>query len=62
MGCNNRLAEAEAVGSVWSKGDSYDNAMAEALNSLNKAEMIRDLGPWEGIDDLEIVVAEYIHW
>ena len=37
-----RLAEAEAVGSVGSKGDSYDNAMAEALNSLFKAECIRN--------------------
>ena len=36
-----RLAEAEAVASVGSKGDSYDNAMAEALNSLFKAECIR---------------------
>ena len=37
-----RLAEAEAVASVGSKGDSYDNAMAEALNSLFKAECIRN--------------------
>ena len=57
-----RLAEAEAVASVGSKGDSYDNAMAEALNSLFKAELIRNRGPWRGIDDLEIAVAEYIDW
>ncbi|XUK64621.1 Integrase catalytic domain-containing protein [Plantibacter sp. RU18] len=57
-----RLAEAEAVASVGSKGDSYDNAMAEALNSLFKAELIRNLGPWKGIDELEIAVAEYIDW
>ena len=37
-----RLAEAEAVASVGSRGDSYDNAMAEALNSLFKAECIRN--------------------
>ena len=37
-----RLAEAEAVTSVGSKGDSYDNAMAEAFNSLFKAECIRN--------------------
>ena len=37
-----RLAEADAVASVGSKGDSYDNAMAEALNSLFKAECIRN--------------------
>jgi putative transposase len=47
---------------VGSKGVSYDNAMAEALNSLFKAELIRNRGPWRGIDDLEIAVAEYIDW
>lgn len=57
-----RLAEAGAVASVGSRGDSYDNAMAEALNSLFKAELIRNKGPWKGIDDLEIAVAEYIDW
>lgn len=57
-----RLNEAEAVASVGSKGDSYDNAMAEALNSLFKAELVRNLGPWRGIDDLEIAVAEYTDW
>jgi len=36
--------------------------MAEALNSLVKAELIRNLDPWKGIDDLEIAVAEYIDW
>lgn len=36
-----RLAESDAVASVGSKGDSYDNAMAEALNSLYKAELNR---------------------
>lgn len=57
-----RLEAAEAVASVGSKGDSYDNAMAEALNSLFKAELVRNLGPWKGIDDLEIAVAEYVDW
>ena len=36
--------------------------MAEAFNSLFKAELIRNRGPWKGIDDLEIAVAEYIEW
>ena len=36
--------------------------MAEALNSLFKAELIRNKGPWKGIDDVEIAVAEYIDW
>ena len=57
-----RLAEAGAVASVGSKGDSYDNAMAEALNSLFKAELVRNKGPWLSINDLEIAVAEYIDW
>jgi len=57
-----RLAEAGAVASVGSTGDSYDNALAEAFNSLFKAELIRNKGPWRSIDDLEIAVAEYIDW
>jgi transposase InsO family protein len=62
-----RLAEADAVASVGSKGDSYDNAMAEALNSLFKAECIRNpairpTGGWTNVRDVEIAVAEYIDW
>lgn len=62
-----RLAEAEAVGSVGSRGDSYDNAMAEALNSLFKAECIRNpimrpKGGWRSVADVEIAVAEYVDW
>ncbi|TCM42796.1 integrase-like protein [Kribbella sp. VKM Ac-2568] len=62
-----RLAEAEAVASVGSKGDSYDNAMAEAFNSLFKAECIRNpvMRPkdgWTSVADVEIAVAEYIDW
>ena len=62
-----RLAEADAVASVGSKGDSYDNAMAEALNSLFKAECIRNplmrpKGGWKNVGDVEIAVAEYVDW
>lgn len=62
-----RLAEEGAVASVGSKGDSYDNAMAEAFNSLFKAEcirnpMMRPKGGWASIRDVEIAVAEYIDW
>lgn len=62
-----RLAEADAVASVGSRGDSYDNAMAEALNSLFKAECIRNpvmrpKGGWKNVRDLEIAVAEYVDW
>lgn len=56
------LAQCEAVASVGSKGDSYDNALAEALNSLYKAELIRNKGPWEGIDDVELATAQWVHW
>src|SRR5699024_1424901 len=49
------------------KGDSYDNAMAEALNSLFKAECIRNpfmrpQGGWKSVGDVEIAVAEYVDW
>lgn len=57
-----RLADVGAVASVGSKGDSYDNAAAEAFNSLFKAELIRNRGPWRSIDEVEIAVAEYIDW
>ena len=57
-----RLADAGAVASVGTTGDSYDNALAEAFNSLFKAELLRNKGPWKNIDDLEIAVAEYIDW
>jgi transposase InsO family protein len=61
-----RLAEADAVASVGSKGDSYDNAMAEAFNALFKAELIRNpvmrQGGWKSVSDVEIAVAEYIDW
>jgi putative transposase len=57
-----RPAEAGAVASVGSKGDSYDNAMAEAFNSLYKAELVRNKDPWRGLDDLEMATVEYIDW
>lgn len=57
-----RLEQAAAVASVGSKGDSYDNALAEAFNSLFKAELIRNRGPWTGINDVEVAVAEYVDW
>jgi putative transposase len=57
-----RLAEEGAVASVGSRGDSYDNALAEAFNSLYKAELIRNKGPWRGLDDVEYATAEYVDW
>ena len=55
-----RLAEAGAVASMGSTGDSYDEALAEAFNSLFKAELLRNKGPWKSTEDLEIAVAEYV--
>src|SRR5699024_11190950 len=57
-----RLAEAGAVASVGSTGDSYDNALAEASNSLFKAALVRNRGPWKNTDDVELPTAEYIDW
>lgn len=58
-----RLAEAEAVGSVGSKGDSYDNALAETVNGLYKAELIRrHEGVWRSADEVEAATAAWVHW
>jgi transposase InsO family protein len=48
-----RLGEQGVVNSVGSKGDSYDNALAETIIGLYKTELIRRRGPWKGIDDVE---------
>ena len=57
-----RLDENDIVASVGSKGDSYDNAMAEAFNSLYKWELIYPQGPWRGLDDVEFATLGYIDW
>jgi putative transposase len=57
-----RLAQAGAVASVGSKGDSYDNAPAESFNGLYKAELIRHRGPWRGLEDVEYATREYVDW
>jgi putative transposase len=57
-----RLAAEQAVTSVGSKGDSYDNAMAESINSLYKAECIRREGPWRTVDDVELATLSWVHW
>jgi putative transposase len=57
-----RLADAGAVTSVGSRGDSYDNALAESFNGLYKAELIRKDGPWTGLDDVEFATLEYVDW
>jgi len=57
-----RLAEAGAVTSVGSRGDSYDNALAETIIGLYKTELIRQRGPWRGIDDIEYATLEWVDW
>jgi putative transposase len=57
-----RLAETGAVNSVGSKGDSYDNALAETMIGLYKAELVRNRGPWRGLDNLELATLEWVDW
>ena len=57
-----RLGEAGAVRSVGSRGDSYDNALAETIIGLFKTELIRNRGPWKRLDDVEYATLEWIDW
>lgn len=57
-----RLAEDGVVNSVGSRGDSYDNALAETINGLYKTELVRNQGPWRGLDELEIATLEWVDW
>ncbi len=57
-----RLADNSIVASVGSKGDSFDNAMAESFNGLYKWELIYRHGPWHGLDDVEFATMTYVDW
>jgi len=57
-----RLAEAGAVCSVGSRGDSYDNALAESIIGLFKTEVIRSRGPWKNLDQVEYATLEWTDW
>jgi putative transposase len=57
-----RLGEIGAVRSVGSKGDSYDNAAAESVNSLYKRELIDREGPWAGVSDVALATLEWVAW
>ena len=57
-----RLAEAGIDTSVGSVGDSYDNAMAETIIGLYKAEEIRAKGPWRNIEEVEFATASWVEW
>jgi len=57
-----RLAEAGIEPSVGSVGDSYDNALAETINGLYKAEVIRRRGPWRNFEAIEFATLEWVDW
>jgi putative transposase len=57
-----RLEDAGAVNSVGSRGDSYDNALAETVNGLYKAELINRRGPWRSVEQVELETAAWVHW
>lgn len=57
-----RLADAGITPSVGSVGDSYDNALAETIIGLFKAQVIWRGGPWPGIDPVEFATLEWVDW
>jgi transposase InsO family protein len=57
-----RLIEAGIEPSVGSVGDSYDNALAETVNGLYKAELIYHEGPWHGLEHVELETLGWVHW
>ena len=57
-----RLAEAGIEPSVGSRGDSYDNALAETIIGLYKAEIIHKRGPWRSLDDVELATLGWVWW
>ena len=57
-----RLVEAGLVPSVGSVGDSFDNALAETINGLYKAEVIHRRGPWRSLESVEYATLEWVNW
>lgn len=57
-----RLAEAGIEPSVGSRGDSYDNALAETINGLYKAELIHRRAPWKTRESVELATLHWVHW
>jgi len=57
-----RLAAEGAVASVGSRGDSFDNALAEAVNGLYKAELIGRHGPWRTAEQVELATLAWVQW
>ncbi len=57
-----RLAEAGIEPSVGSRGDSYDNALAETINGLYKTEIIHRRGPWKTRESVELATLQWVSW
>lgn len=57
-----RIVELGATPSTGTVGDSYDNALAEAVNGLYKTELIRRRGPWRTVEQVELATLEYVWW
>jgi transposase InsO family protein len=57
-----RLAEAGIEPSVGSVGDSYDNALAETINGLYKAELIHRRAPWKSFEAVELATLSWVDW
>ena len=57
-----RLADVGINPSVGSVGDLYDNALAETINGLYKTKVIRQQGPWRGIEAVEFATLEWVDW
>lgn len=57
-----RIVELGAVPSTGTVGDSFDNAMAEAVNNLYKTELIRQRGPWRTVEQVELATLEWVWW
>jgi putative transposase len=57
-----RLADAGIAPSVGSRGDSYDNALAESVIGLYKTEVIQRRGPWRSLEAVEFATLEWVDW
>ena len=57
-----RLAEARVEPSVGSRGDSYDNALAESVIGLYKTEVINSRGPWRTVEAVELATLDWVDW
>lgn len=57
-----RLADAGAIASIGSVGDSFDNALAESVIGLYKNECVKPDGPFRTVDDLELATMSWVHW